>query len=77
VERDTLAGGTGQHPTTAGRIPPRFSRLVVRFQRRLLVRQKCDWSFDLDETLIDASRLDRVVVNPGFASAYKRIQAGV
>ena len=31
-----------------------------------------NWSFDLDEGLVDASRLDRVVVNPGFASAYKQ-----
>jgi cobaltochelatase CobT len=31
-----------------------------------------NWSFDRDEGLVDASRLDRVVVNPGFASAYKQ-----
>ena len=31
-----------------------------------------NWSFDLDEGLVDASRLDRVIVNPGFASAYKQ-----
>jgi len=49
-----------------------FARLVNRLQRRLLARQTRDWSFDRDEGLIDASRLDRVVVNPGFASAYKQ-----
>jgi cobaltochelatase CobT len=49
-----------------------FSRLVARLQRKLLARQQRDWSFDLDEGLVDASRLDRVVVNPGFASAYKQ-----
>lgn len=47
-------------------------RLVMRLQRRLLARQIRDWSFDLEEGLIDASRLDRVIVNPGFASAYKQ-----
>jgi len=49
-----------------------FSRLVSRLQRKLLARQMRNWSFDLDEGLVDASRLDRVVVNPGFASAYKQ-----
>ena len=49
-----------------------LGRLVMRLQRRLLARQIRDWSFDLEEGLIDASRLDRVIVNPGFASAYKQ-----
>jgi cobaltochelatase CobT len=49
-----------------------FSRIVARLQRKLLARQLRNWSFDLDEGLVDASRLDRVVVNPGFASAYKQ-----
>ena len=51
-----------------------FSRLVSKLQRKLLARQTRNWSFDLDEGLVDASRLDRVVVNPGFASAYKQEQ---
>jgi cobaltochelatase CobT len=51
-----------------------FAHLVTRLQRRLLARQMRNWSFDLDEGLIDASRLDRVIVNPGFASAYKQEQ---
>jgi len=49
-----------------------LARLAARFQRRLLARLHRDWEFDLDEGLLDASRLDRVVVNPGFASAYKQ-----
>jgi cobaltochelatase CobT len=49
-----------------------FSRIVSRLQRKLLARQTRNWSFDRDEGLVDASRLDRVVVNPGFASAYKQ-----
>jgi cobaltochelatase CobT len=49
-----------------------FARLVTRLQRKLLARQTRNWAFDLDEGLVDASRLDRVVVNPGFASAYKQ-----
>jgi cobaltochelatase CobT len=49
-----------------------LARLVTRLQRRLLARQTRNWSFDLDDGLIDASRLDRIVVDPGFASAYKQ-----
>lgn len=49
-----------------------LARLVMRLQRKLLARQMRDWSFDLDEGLVDAARLDRVIVNPGFASAYKQ-----
>lgn len=49
-----------------------LARLVTRLQRNLLAWQTRNWSFDLDDGLIDASRLDRVVVDPGFASAYKQ-----
>jgi len=49
-----------------------FAKLVTRLQRRLMARQMRNWTFDLDEGLVDASRLDRVIVNPGFASAYKQ-----
>lgn len=49
-----------------------LARLVAQLQRRLMAKQTRSWTFDLDEGLIDASRLDRVVVNPGFADAYKQ-----
>lgn len=47
-------------------------RLVLRLQRRLMARQLRNWSFDLEEGLVDASRLDRLVVNSGFTSLYKQ-----
>jgi len=49
-----------------------FSRLVAQLQRRLMALQTRSWTFDLEEGLIDASRLDRVIVNPGFTDAYKQ-----
>ena len=49
-----------------------MARLVAQLQRRLMARQTRSWTFDLEEGLVDASRLDRVVVNPGFADAYKQ-----
>ncbi len=45
---------------------------MTQLQRRLMAKQTRSWTFDLEEGLVDASRLDRVVVNPGFADAYKQ-----
>ncbi len=48
------------------------SRLANRLQRRLLAQQQRAWDFDLDEGLLDAGRLARVVVNPLQSLSYKR-----
>ncbi|MFY2822480.1 cobaltochelatase CobT-related protein [Ruegeria sp. MALMAid1280] len=48
------------------------TRLVSRLQRRILAQQTRQWEFDLEEGLIDAAKLDRVVINPGFEHAYKQ-----
>ena len=49
-----------------------ISKLANRLQRRLLAQQTRAWEFDLDEGLLDAGRLSRVVVNPLQALSYKR-----
>ncbi len=49
-----------------------ISKLANRLQRRLLAQQTRAWEFDLDEGLLDAGRLSRVVVNPMLALSYKR-----
>ncbi len=49
-----------------------LARLVARLQRRLMAQQMRRWDFDLDEGLIDGSKLDRIVLNPGFSSAFKQ-----
>ena len=46
-------------------------RLANRLQRRLLAQQQRWWEFDLDEGLLDAGRLDRVVTNPMYPLSYK------
>ena len=51
-----------------------ISKLANRLQRRLLAQQTRAWEFDLDEGLLDAGRLSRVVVNPMQALSYKREQ---
>jgi cobaltochelatase CobT len=49
-----------------------LARLANRLQRRLLAQQLRAWDFDLDEGILDAARLDRVVVNPGTALSFKQ-----
>jgi cobaltochelatase CobT len=49
-----------------------ISRLANRLQRRLLAKQSRAWEFDLDEGLLDAARLARVVVNPFHSLSFKQ-----
>jgi cobaltochelatase CobT len=51
-----------------------IARLANRLQRRLLAKQTRAWEFDLDEGLLDAARLSRVVANPILPLAYKQEQ---
>jgi len=48
------------------------AKLANRLQRRLLAQQTRAWDFDLEEGMLDAGRLARVVVNPMQALSYKR-----
>jgi cobaltochelatase CobT len=48
------------------------AKLANRLQRRLLAQQQRAWDFDLEEGMLDAGRLARVVVNPLIALSYKR-----
>ncbi|MFL5254871.1 MAG: cobaltochelatase subunit CobT [Rhodopila sp.] len=49
-----------------------ISKLANRLQRRLLAQQTRSWEFDLEEGMLDAGRLARVVINPMQALSYKR-----
>ena len=48
------------------------SKLANRLQRRLMAQQTRAWEFDLDEGMLDAGRLARVIVNPMLSLSYKR-----
>ena len=48
------------------------SRLANRLQRRLLAKQNRSWEFDLEEGLLDAGRLSRVVIDPMHPLSFKR-----
>ncbi len=48
------------------------AKLANRLQRRLLAKQNRSWNFDLEEGLLDAARLPRVIVNPELPLSYKQ-----
>jgi cobaltochelatase CobT len=49
-----------------------IARLANRLQRRLMAKQLRAWEFDLDEGMLDAARLSRVIANPIYPLSYKR-----
>ena len=48
------------------------ARLANRLQRKLLAKQSRGWEFDLEEGIVDAARLARVIVNPEMPLSYKQ-----
>ncbi len=48
------------------------SKLANRLQRKLMAQQTRSWDFDLDEGILDAGRLARVVTNPMLSLSFKR-----
>jgi cobaltochelatase CobT len=49
-----------------------IARLANRLQRRLLAKQTRAWEFNLDEGLLDAARLARIVANPSHSLSFKQ-----
>ncbi len=48
------------------------SRLANRLQRRLMAQQSRGWSFDLEEGVLDAARLTRVILDPTAPLSFKQ-----
>jgi len=48
-----------------------IGRIANRLQRKLMAQQQRSWEFDLDEGILDAARLARVVINPTVPLSYK------
>lgn len=48
------------------------SKLANRLQRKLLAKQNRSWEFDLDEGILDTSRLPQVVIDPLNPLAFKQ-----
>ena len=47
-------------------------KLANRLQRRLMAKQSRSWHFDLEEGILDAARLARIVANPTLPLSYKQ-----
>lgn len=47
-------------------------RLANRLQRRLMAQQTRSWEFDLEDGILDTSRLARIVASPSHSLTYKR-----
>ena len=49
-----------------------ISRLANRLQRKLLAKQNRSWDFDLEEGLLDTSRLTRIIMDPYYSLSFKK-----
>jgi cobaltochelatase CobT len=47
------------------------SKLANKLQRQLLAKQNRSWEFDLEEGILDASKLSRVIIDPFHSLSYK------
>jgi cobaltochelatase CobT len=47
------------------------ARLANRLQRRLMAQQNRAWEFDLEEGVLDASRLSRIIIDPMHPLSFK------
>ncbi len=48
------------------------ARLANKLQRRLMAQQNRAWQFDLEEGVLDAARLPRIIIDPMQALSFKR-----
>ncbi len=49
-----------------------ITKLANRLQRKLMAKQRRNWQFDLEEGILDASRLARVIANPDIPLTFKQ-----
>ena len=50
------------------------ARLANRLQRRLMAQQSRSWDFDLEEGILDAARLTRIIIDPMHPLSFKEEQ---
>ena len=48
-----------------------IGKLANRLQRFLLAKQNTNWNYNLEEGILDNSRLHRVIANPGYPLSFK------
>lgn len=67
-----LARLRAQLDQSLARFEGMIARMANRLQRKLMAQQQRSWEFDLDEGILDAARLSRVVVNPATPLSFKQ-----
>ena len=72
AESDELSRLRAQLDQQLSHLQGVVSTLANRLQRHLLAKQTRSWEFDLDEGLLDAGRLARVIVDPVSPLSFKR-----
>jgi len=68
-ELDHLRGVLDQHLLDSQIV---ISKLANRLQRKLLAKQNRSWNFDLEEGMLDTSRLSNIIMDPFQALAFKQ-----
>ena len=48
------------------------AKLANRLQRRLMAQQNRSWEFDIEEGILDTSRLPRIIIDPYYPLSFKR-----
>ena len=49
-----------------------MSRLANKLQRKLLAKQNRSWEFDLEEGILDTSKLTRIIIDPFNSLSFKK-----
>ena len=49
-----------------------ISKLANKLQRKLLAKQNRSWNFDLEEGLLDTSKLSRIIMDPFNSLSFKK-----
>jgi cobaltochelatase CobT len=66
-----LARLRAQLDANLSRFEGMIGRIANRLQRKLMAQQQRSWDFDLDEGILDAARLTRIIINPTVPLSYK------
>jgi cobaltochelatase CobT len=69
MELDRLRGVLDKHLQSSQVI---ISKLANRLQRKLMAQQNRTWEFDLEEGMLDTSRLTNIIIDPFHPLAFKQ-----
>jgi len=67
-EIERLRKNLDQHLTNLQNV---VTKLANKLQRQLLAKQNRSWEFDLEEGMLDASKLSRIIIDPFHSLSYK------